>query len=74
VTRIVGALAVVATLLASTSAGADHPGPFRVEGMSPLIAALLTGALAFVVALVVIVVVMVVTRPSSKREPGPDRK
>ena len=38
------------------------------------VVALLTGALAFAAALVVIVVVMVVTRPSSKREPGPDRK
>jgi type IV secretory pathway VirB2 component (pilin) len=74
VTRIVGTLAFVATLMASTSARADHPGPFRVEGMSPLISALLTGALAFAVALVVIVVVMVVTRPSSKHEPGPDQK
>jgi uncharacterized membrane-anchored protein len=74
VTRIVGTLAFVATLMASISARADHPGPFRVEGMGPLISALLTGALAFAVALVVIVVVMVVTRPSSKHEPGPDQK
>lgn len=73
-TRLVGTVAFVATLMASTSARADHPGPFRVEGMSPLITALLTGALAFAVALVVIVVVMVMTRPSSRHEPGPDQK
>lgn len=73
-TRIVGALALVAALMTSTTARADHAGPFRVEGMSPLASALLTGALAFVVALIVIVLVMVVTRPSAKHEPGPDEK
>ena len=41
---------------------ADHPAPFRVEGMSPLTTALLTGALAFAVALVVVVVIMLLTR------------
>ncbi len=73
-THRVGTVAFVATLMASSYARADHAGPFRVEGMSPLMSALLTGALAFAVALVVIVVVMVVTRPSTKREPGPDQK
>ncbi len=61
---------VVVLLLAATAvpALADHSGPFRVEGMSPLMTALLTGALAFVVALVVVVVIMVLTRK------GPDPK
>lgn len=58
---------VVLAVLVATPALADHPGPFRVEGMSPLITALVTGGLAFGVALVVVVLVMVLTRP------GPDR-
>jgi hypothetical protein len=56
-------LAVVAALLAAGPALADHPGPFRTEGMSPLTSALLTGGLAFLVALIVVVVVMLLTRP-----------
>jgi hypothetical protein len=65
VTRIT--VVVVATLAAATPALADHPAPFRVEGMSPLTTALLTGGLAFLVALVVVVLVMVLTRPSADR-------
>jgi hypothetical protein len=57
-------LAVVAALAAAAPAYADHPGPVRIEGMSPLMTALVTGALAFLVALVVVVLVMVLTRPS----------
>ena len=57
--------AAVATLLVAataTPALADHGSPIRIEGMSPLMSALLTGALAFLVALVVVVVIMVLTR------------
>ena len=64
-------LALVAVLAAVTPAFADHPGPFRVEGMSPLMTALITGGLAFLLALVVVVLVMVLTRPSTNR---PERK
>jgi type IV secretory pathway VirB2 component (pilin) len=66
--REVTRAAVVILFVAATAtpALADHPGPFRVEGMSPLMTALLTGALAFLVALVVVVVIMVLTRK------GPD--
>ena len=53
------ALALVAV---PARAFADHPGPFRTEGMSPLMSALLTGGLALVVALVVVVVILVLTR------------
>ena len=59
-TRIVPAVLLVAT--AATPALADHGSPIRIEGMSPLMSALLTGALAFLVALVVVVVIMVLTR------------
>jgi len=62
------ALALLALAATATPALADHPGPIRIEGLSPLMSALLTGALAFLVALVVVVVVMVMTRkdPESK--------
>jgi hypothetical protein len=58
-------LLALAILLVPTPALGDHPGPFRVEGMSPLTSALLAGGLAFAVALVVVVVIVVLTR---KRE------
>ena len=64
-------LVLVAILAAVPPAFADHPGPFRVEGMSPLMTALITGGLAFLLALVVVVLVMVLTRPSADR---PERK
>jgi len=50
----------------ATPAFADHGSPIRIEGMSPLMSALVTGALAFLVALVVVVVILVLTRK------GPD--
>jgi hypothetical protein len=70
VLRAAAAVMAVA-LLAAVPALADHPGPFRTEGMSPLTSALLTGALAFVVALLVVVVVMLLTR-SKPDEPKRD--
>ena len=60
------ALAVVVFALLASQAFADHPGPFRVEGMSPLVTALVTGGLALGVALIVVVLVMVLTRPSPR--------
>jgi hypothetical protein len=54
---------VAAATLAATPAFADHPAPFRVEGMSPLTTALITGGLAFLVALIVVVLIVVLTRP-----------
>jgi type IV secretory pathway VirB2 component (pilin) len=66
VTRAAAAILLVAA--AATPALADHGSPIRIEGMSPLVSALLTGALAFLVALVVVVVIMVLTRK------GPDPK
>ena len=57
-----------AAVLSAAPAFADHPAPFRVEGMSPLTTALLTGGLAFAVALIVVVLVVVLTRK------GPDAK
>ena len=59
-TRAAGAILLVAAT--ATPALADHGSPIRIEGMSPLMSALVTGALAFLVALVVVVVIMVLTR------------
>ena len=56
------ALALLVVAATPTPTLADHGSPIRIEGMSPLMTALLTGALAFVVALVVVVVIMVLTR------------
>ena len=61
------ALAIAAVLLAAAPALADHPGPFRTEGLSPLTSALLTGGLAFAVALIVVIVVSLLTR--KKQDP-----
>jgi type IV secretory pathway VirB2 component (pilin) len=67
VTRVVAPLVALA-VLAAAPAVADHPAPFRVEGMSPLTTALLTGGLAFLVALVVVVLIMVLTRKKPDAE------
>jgi hypothetical protein len=66
VTRVLLSFVVLMALTAAP-AFADHPGPFRTEGMSPLTTALVTGGLALGVALVVVVLVMVLTRPSPDR-------
>ena len=58
---------VVAITFASTPAGADHPGAFRIEGMSPLATALITGGLALLVALIVVALILVFTRPGADR-------
>jgi hypothetical protein len=68
VTRLI--LLLVAALGAASPAFADHPAPFRVEGMSPLTTALVTGGIAFLLALVVVVLVMVLTRPGPDRQEG----
>jgi len=68
--RGIAALTFVAASLAAGPAYADHPvGGRMIAGLSPLMSALLTGALAFLVALVVIVVVMVMTKPRAGRDP-----
>ena len=64
---------VVAATMAATPAFADHPAPFRVEGMSPLTTALITGGLAFLVALIVVVLIVVLTRPAPDQS-DPDTK
>jgi hypothetical protein len=73
VTRFIGALLFVTALLVAAPARADHPVGGRViAGLSPLLSALLTGALAFLVALVVIVIVMVMTKPRHREPEEPE--
>ena len=70
--RAVSLLAVAAAL-AATPAYADHGAGLRIEGMSPLASALITGGLALLVALIVVVLIIVFTRPSPDR-PDSDRE
>jgi hypothetical protein len=74
VTRVAVVSVALAATLAAAPATADHGAGLRVEGMSPLASALLTGGLAFAVTLVVVVVIMVMTRPSAERRLDPDEK
>ena len=55
-----------ALLRLATTAWADHGGPLRVDGLSPLTVGLLAGALALAAGVLVVVIVMLLTRkPSS---------
>lgn len=57
---------VLATLLAAVApAWADHGGALRSDGLSPLAAALLWAALAFLVGIAVVAIVTVLTRRRS---------
>jgi hypothetical protein len=46
----------------ATAAWADHGGPLRAEGLSPLMVGLLTGALALAAAVLIVIIVMLLTR------------
>jgi len=55
-----------AWLLLAANAWADHGGPLRAEGLSPLTVGLLAGALALAAGVLIVVIVMLLTRkPSS---------
>ena len=56
----------LALLRLATTAWADHGGPLRAEGLSPLMVGLLASALALAAGLFIVVIVMLLTRkPSS---------
>jgi len=63
-----------ALLRLATTAWADHGGPLRAEGLSPLMVGLLAGALALGAGALIVVIVMLLTRkPSSPaRDPARD--
>ena len=47
---------------AGEPAWADHGGPLRTEGLSPLTVGLLAGALALAAGVLIVVIVMLLTR------------
>ncbi len=51
-----------ALLPLAATAWADHGGPLRAEGLSPLMVGLLAGALALAAGVLVVVIVMLLTR------------
>jgi hypothetical protein len=46
----------------ATAAWADHGGPLRSEGLSPLMTGLLASGLALVTGILIVVIVMLLTR------------
>jgi hypothetical protein len=52
----------LASLLLATPAWADHGGPLRAEGLSPLMVGLLAGLLALAAGVLIVVIVMLLTR------------
>ena len=66
--RKISQLAVGSMLLAAGDAWADHGGPLRTAGWSPMTAALVLGGLALLAGMLVIVIVALLSRrdrPSS---------
>jgi hypothetical protein len=60
--------AIGSTLLAAGNAWADHGGPLRTAGWSPMTAALVLGGLALLAGMLVVVIVALLSRrgrPSS---------
>lgn len=55
----------LAFLRLATPAWADHGGPLRAEGLSPLMVGLLAGALALVAGVLVVIIVMRLTGRSA---------
>lgn len=56
-----------AFLRLATTAWADHGGPLRAEGLSPLMVGILAGALALAAGVLIVVIVMLLTR----KQPSP---
>ena len=52
----------LALLRLATTAWADHGGPLRAEGLSPLMVGILAGALALAAGVLIVVIVMLLTR------------
>jgi len=50
----------------ATPAWADHGGPLRAEGLSPLMVGILAGALALLAGGLIVVIVMLLTRKPGK--------
>jgi hypothetical protein len=57
-----------AWLLLAANAWADHGGPLRAEGLSPLLVGLLSAGLTLAAGVLILVIVMRLTRRSSARD------
>ena len=62
-----------ALLRLATTAWADHGGPPRTEGLSPLTVGLLAGVLALAAGVLIVVIVMLLTRKPSSPAQQPAR-
>jgi hypothetical protein len=58
----------LAVLRMATEAWADHGGPLRSEGLSPVLVGLLAGALTLVAGVLIVTIVMRLTRRRSSSE------
>ncbi len=61
-----------ALLPLGATAWADHGGPLRAEGLSPLMVGLLAGALALAAGVLIVVIVMLLTRKPAADQPKPE--
>jgi hypothetical protein len=61
-----------AFLRLATTAWADHGGPLRAEGLSPLMVGLLAGALALAAGILVVIIVMLTRKPSPPAAQKPE--
>jgi hypothetical protein len=61
-----------ALLRLATTAWADHGGPLRAEGLSPLTVGLLAGALALAAGVLIVIIVMLLTRKPSAPPQRPE--
>lgn len=55
-------------LLLAAPARADHDGPLASAPMSPIVAALVAGGLAFVAVVLMVVIVRLLARPARRSE------
>ena len=55
-------------LLPAAPASADHGGPLASAPMSPFVAALVAGGLAFVAVVLLVVIVRLLARPARRSE------
>jgi hypothetical protein len=63
-----------AFLRLATTAWADHGGPLRAEGLSPLMVGILAGALALAAGVLIVVIVMLLTRKQASPDHEPAQK
>jgi hypothetical protein len=63
-----------ALLRLASTAWADHGGPLRTEGLSPLTVGLLAAALTLAVGVLIVVIVMLLTRKPSSPAQEPAQK